>query len=92
MFLIKILDDLLRVSGATLKGSVPRAAQLDADEQGVSTTSLDVAGDGGGEECGVVEHCDRNVCSKSWYRLRTHLGRLHEGSVVYNSAFMCACS
>ena len=92
MFLIKSLDDLLKVSGATLEGTVPRAAQLDADEQGVSTTSLDVAGDGGGEEGEVVEHYDGNVCSKSWYRLRTHLGRLHEGSVVCNTAFMCACS
>ena len=49
MFLIKSLDDLLKVSGATLEGTVPREAQLEADEQDVSTTWLDVAGDGGGE-------------------------------------------
>ena len=49
MFLIKCLDYLLKVSGATLEGTVPRVAQLEADEQGVSTTWLDVAGDGGGE-------------------------------------------
>ena len=49
MFLIKSLDDLLKVSGATLKGTVPRVAQLEADEQDVSTTWPDVAGDGGGE-------------------------------------------
>ena len=49
MFLIKSLDDLLKVSGATLEGTVPRAAQLEADEPGVSTTCLDVTGDGGGE-------------------------------------------
>ena len=45
MFLIKSLEDLLMVSGATLEGTVPRVAQLEA----VSTTRLDVAGDGGGE-------------------------------------------
>ena len=39
------MDDLLRVSGATLEGTVPRVAQLEADEQGVPTTWLDVAGD-----------------------------------------------
>ena len=49
MFLIKSLDDLLKVSGAILEGTVPRVAQLEADEQDVSTTWLDVAGDGGGE-------------------------------------------
>ena len=92
MFLIKSLDDLLKVSGTTLKGTVPRVAQLEADGQDVSTTWLDVAGDGGGEGCGVVEHYDGNVCSQSWYRLRTHLGRLHEGSVVCNTALMGACS
>ena len=48
MFLIKSLDDLLKVGGATLEGTVPRVAQLEADEQGVSTTGLDVAGEGGG--------------------------------------------
>ena len=49
MFLVKSLDDLLKVSGATLEGTVPRVAQLEADEQDVSTTWLGVAGDGGGE-------------------------------------------
>ena len=49
MFLIESLDDLLKVSGATFGGTVPRVAQLEADEQGVPTTWLDVAGDGGGE-------------------------------------------
>ena len=49
MFLFKSLYDLLKVSGATLEGTVPRVAQLKADEQDVSTTCLDVAGDGGGE-------------------------------------------
>ena len=43
MFLIKSLDDLLMVSGATLEDTVPRVAQLEA----VSTTLLDVAADGG---------------------------------------------
>ena len=52
MFLVKSLDDLLKVSGATLEGTVPRVAQLEADEQDVSTTWLDVAGDGGGEGSG----------------------------------------
>ena len=41
---------------------------------------------------GTVEHYDGNVCSQSWYRLRTHLGRLHEGSVVCNTALMGARS
>ena len=49
MFFIKSLDDLLKVSGTTLEGTVPRGAQLEADEPGVSTTWLNVAGDGGGE-------------------------------------------
>ena len=49
MFLIKNLDDLLKVSGATLEGTVPRVAQLEADEQVVSTSCLDISGDGGGE-------------------------------------------
>ena len=49
MFLIKSLDDLLKVSGATLEGTVRRVVQLEADEQDVSTTWLDVAGDGGRE-------------------------------------------
>ena len=49
MFLIKSLDDLLKVSGVTLEGTLPRVAQLEADEQDVSTTWLYVAGDGGGE-------------------------------------------
>ena len=49
MFLIKSLDDLLKESGVTLEGTLPRVAQLEADEPGVSTTWLDVAGDGGGE-------------------------------------------
>ena len=31
----KSLDDLLKVSGATLESTVPRVAQLEADEQGV---------------------------------------------------------
>ena len=77
MFLIKSLDDLLKVSGTTLEGTVPRVAQLEADEPGVSTTWLNVAGDGGGEGAGVVVHNDGNVCLESWYRLRTYLGRLH---------------
>ena len=55
MFLIKNLDDLLKVSGATLEGTVPRLAQLEADQQDVSTTWLDVAGDGMGEGAGIVE-------------------------------------
>ena len=42
MFLIESLDDLLQVSGATLEGPVPRVAQLEADEQGVSATWLDM--------------------------------------------------
>ena len=67
-------------------------AQLEADEQGVSTTWLDVAGDGGGEGAGIVGHNDGNVCSEGWYRLRTHLGRSHEGSVDCNSALKGACS
>ena len=49
MFVFESLDDLLKVSGATLEGTVPRVAQLEADEQDVSTTWLDRAGDGGGE-------------------------------------------
>ena len=92
MFLIKSLDDLLKVSGATSEGTVPRVAQLEADELGVSTAWLDVAEDGAGEWAGVVMHYDGNVCSDSWYRLRTHLGRLHEGPVVCNTALMGACS
>ena len=41
------------MGGATLEGTVvPREAQLEADEQGVSTIWLNVAGDGGGEEGG----------------------------------------
>ena len=52
MFMIKSLDDLLKVSGATLEGTVPRVAQLEEDEQDVSTTWLGVAGDGGGEGVG----------------------------------------
>ena len=36
----------------------------------------------------IVEHYDGNVCSQSWYRLRIHLGRLHEGSAVCNTALM----
>ena len=40
MFLIKSLDDLLKVSGATLEGTVPRVAQLEADEQDVSCSSV----------------------------------------------------
>ena len=91
MFLIKSLDDLLKVSGATLESSVPRVAQLEEDERGVSTTWLDVAGDGG-VEVRAVEHNDGNICLQSWYRLRTHLFSLHERSVVYNTALMRACS
>ena len=41
---------------------------------------------------GFVEHYDGNVCSESWYRLRTHLGRLHKGSVVYNTGLIGAGS
>ena len=52
MFFIKSLNDLLKVSGATLEGTVPRVAQLEADEQDVSSTCLDVAGDRGGEGSG----------------------------------------
>ena len=52
MFLIKSLDDLLKESGAALEGTVPRVAQLEADEPGVSTTWMDVARDGGGEGSG----------------------------------------
>ena len=52
MFLIKTLDDLLKESGATLEGTVPRVAQLEAEEPGVSTAWLDVEGDGGGEKGG----------------------------------------
>ena len=52
MLLVKSLDDLLKVSGATFEGTVPRVAQLEADEQDLSTTWLDVAGDGGGEAGG----------------------------------------
>ena len=48
MFLINSLDDLLKVSWATLEGTVPRVAQLETDEPGVSTTWLGVAGDGSG--------------------------------------------
>ena len=49
MFLVKSLDDLLKVSGATLEGTVPRVAQLEADKQDLSNTRLDVGVDGGGE-------------------------------------------
>ena len=56
MFLVKSLDDLLKESGATLQDIVPRVADKqinwEADKLGVSTTCLDVAGDGGGEEGG----------------------------------------
>ena len=52
MFLIKSLDDLLKESGTTLEGTVPRVAQLKADEPGVSTTWVDVARDEGGEGSG----------------------------------------
>ena len=38
---------------------------------------------------GVVGHYDGNVC---WYQLRTHLGRLDKGSVVYNTTLMGASS
>ena len=92
MFLIESLDDFLKASGAILEGTVHRVAQLEADETGMSTTWLDVAGDGGGEGGGVVEHYDGNVCSQSWYRLKTHVGRLHEESVVYYTALMGAGS
>ena len=33
MFLIKSLNDLLKVGSATLEGTIPRVAQLEADEQ-----------------------------------------------------------
>ena len=46
MFLVKSLYEVLKVSGATLEGTLPRVAQLEADKQDVSTTWLDVAGDG----------------------------------------------
>ena len=49
MLFIKSLDDLLKESGATLEGTVPRVAQLKADKLGVSTSWLDVAGDRGVE-------------------------------------------
>ena len=58
MFLMKSVADLLKVCGATLDGTVPRVAQLKADE---SSTWLDVAG----ERVRVVEHYDGNVCSGS---------------------------
>ena len=54
----------------------------------MSNTWLDVGGDEGGDGGGVVEHCDWNVCLESYCQLRTHLGRLHEGSFVYNTALM----
>ena len=47
--MIKSLDDLLKVSGATSEGTVPRVTQFEADEQGVSTSWLYVAGDGDGD-------------------------------------------
>ena len=50
MFLIKKLDDFLKVGRETLEGAIYRVAQFEADEQGVSTTWLDVAGDGGGSD------------------------------------------
>ena len=34
----------------------------------------------------------RGVSCLLEYRLRTHLGKLNEGSVVYNMAWMGACS
>ena len=37
MFLVNSLDDLFKVSGATLEGTGPRVAQLEADKQDVST-------------------------------------------------------
>ena len=50
----------------TLEGTFPRVAQLEADEQGVSTTWRDVAGDMEAERgAGAVEHYDGNVCSQS---------------------------
>ena len=91
MFLIKSLDDLLKVSGATLEDTVPGVPQLEADEQDVSTTWPDVAGDGGGEEDGDFRALRWNVCSQSWNLLRTHLSRLHEGPVVCNTALTGAC-
>ena len=50
MFLIKKLDDFLKVGRETLEGAISRLAQFEADEQGESTTWLDVAGDGGGSD------------------------------------------
>ena len=58
----------------------------------VSTTLLDVVGVGGGERGGAWNDYDRNVCSGSWYYLRTYLGRLDEGSVVYNTVSIGARS
>ena len=94
MFLIKILDNLLKAIGAkvlswaTLECTVPRVAQLEADEHPGLVNYLAGCSRGWrGEGAGVVEHYDGNVCSQSWYRLKTHLGRLYGGSVVYNIAF-----
>ena len=67
-------------------------AQLEADEHGLFTTLLDVAGHGFGEGAGEHYDNDGNVCRESWYRLRTHLGRLDEPSVVHNSALIGDCS
>ena len=51
MFSIKSLDDLRKVGGGSSEGTVPKVAQLEAHEQGVSTTWLNAAGDAGGEGC-----------------------------------------
>ena len=44
------MDDFFNLGLATLEVTVPRVAQLEADEQGLLTTWLDEAVDGGREE------------------------------------------
>ena len=68
------------------------ALALEAGEQGVSLLCWMLQEMESERERDVVEHSDGNVCSGSWYRLRTHLGRLDERSVVYNTALMGAWS
>ena len=40
----------------------------------------------------LSEYYDGNIYSQSRYWLRTHLGKLHEGSAVCNTALMRSCS
>ena len=92
MFLIESLDDLLKESGATLEGTVPRVAQLEADEPGVSTTWPDVAGDGGGEGgWGCRAQSYERLLGKL-VSAEDSLGQVAEGSVDYNTALIGACS